>query len=323
VGILASAFSVYLVMKGLKRVWQPDTATIAMIAAGAFLIVYATVRPVVINAAANMPNKRKSVSDLFTIPLICAAALLSFAHGANDVANAVGPLAAIASAINIGTITAKVTLSIWILIIGAVGISIGLLLFGPKVIEIVGEKITKLNRVRAFCIALSAAITVIIASTLGLPVSSTHIAVGVVFGVGFLRELLVNRNTSISRGKPHETTSSVIVNGQIREPESETSSKNIYNKAVMKNQKRKLIRRSHLITIVAAWVITVPAAAILSGLIFLFCKIYSSLFQLFATENRNNKHPPTEIVIKIKSISLFLIEFSSLGICKFLVLKWF
>jgi PiT family inorganic phosphate transporter len=268
VGILASAFSVYLVMKGLKRVWQPDTAIIAMIAAGAFLIVYATVRPVVINAAANMPNKRKSVSDLFTIPLICAAALLSFAHGANDVANAVGPLAAIASAINIGTIAAKVTLPIWILIIGAVGISIGLLLFGPKVIEIVGEKITKLNRVRAFCIALSAAITVIIASTLGLPVSSTHIAIGAVFGVGFLRELLANRNTSISKENPPETTSSAIVNGQIREPESETSSKNIYNKAVMKNRKRKLIRRSHLITIVAAWVITVPAAAILSGLIF-------------------------------------------------------
>ena len=121
---------------------------------------------------------------------------------------------------------------------------------------------------RAFCIALSAAITVIIASTLGLPVSSTHIAVGAVFGVGFLRELLANRNTSISKENPHETTSSAIVNGQNREPESETSSKIIYNKAVMKNQKRKLIRRSHLITIVAAWVITVPAAAILSGLIF-------------------------------------------------------
>src|SRR5690606_37692403 len=77
---------------------------------------------------------------------------------------------------------------LWVLVIGAFGISIGLVLFGPRLIRMVGEQITKLNPMRAFCVALSAAITVIVASWFGLPVSSTHIAVGAVFGVGFFRE---------------------------------------------------------------------------------------------------------------------------------------
>jgi PiT family inorganic phosphate transporter len=264
VAILASAFSVYLVMKGLKRVWKPEPYMIAMIGVGAFAIGYALVRPAVAKASATMPNRRKSVSDLFTIPLICAAALLSFAHGANDVANAVGPLAAIVSAVTAGTVAAKVTLPIWVLIVGAVGISIGLMLFGPKVIEIVGEKITKLNRVRAFCVALSAAITVIIASAFGLPVSSTHIAVGAVCGVGFLREFLVNKNKPMAAAVANGEISS----GQVSWEETPLSTAKNLKKA-KKAQKRKLVRRRHLVTIVAAWVITVPAAAILSGLIFL------------------------------------------------------
>jgi PiT family inorganic phosphate transporter len=251
-------------MKGLKRIWKPDPTMVWIIAGSAFTIAYAIVRPAVTKASANIPNTRKSVSDLFTIPLICAAALLSFAHGANDVANAVGPLAAIASAVTAGTVAAKVTLPIWILVVGAVGISIGLALFGPKVIEIVGEKITKLNRVRAFCIALSAAITVIIASALGLPVSSTHIAIGAVFGVGFLREVLANKKMSLStRASRNHTTNEI----SIKYGASLSATNN--QKAGIAAQKRKLVRRSHLITIVAAWVITVPAAAVLSSIIFL------------------------------------------------------
>ena len=183
VAIMASAFSVYLVMKGLKRVWKPDATMIFLIGLLFFAGAYFFVKQAVSKAAIHLENRRKSVGELFTIPLICAAALLSFAHGSNDVANAVGPLAAIVSVLGGGEVSAKVTLPIWILTIGAIGISVGLLLFGPKIIEIVGEKITKLDRARAFCVALSASITVIIASTLGLPVSSTHIAVGAVFGV--------------------------------------------------------------------------------------------------------------------------------------------
>ena len=264
VAVLASAFSIYLVTKGLKRVWKPETTMIWIIGIVSFSAAFTLVRPAVAKAATSMSNTRKSVSDLFTIPLICAAALLSFAHGANDVANAVGPLAAIASAVTEGTVAANVTLPIWILVVGAIGISIGLALFGPKVIEIVGEKITKLNRVRAFCIALSAAITVIIASTLGLPVSSTHITIGAVFGVGFLREVLVNKKMFFSSSPPSNQASDII-DIEHNTTLDVTNKKKLGRSA----QKRKLVRRSHLITIIAAWIITVPAAAILSGLIFL------------------------------------------------------
>ncbi|MGH1353283.1 MAG: inorganic phosphate transporter, partial [Methyloligellaceae bacterium] len=114
---------------------------------------------------------------LFDLPLVIGAALLSFAHGANDVANAVGPLAAIVSTFGDGAgIAGKVNIPLWVMCIGAFGIAIGLGLFGPKLISVVGEKITRLNSPRAYCVALSAAVTVLVATTLGLPVSSTHIA---------------------------------------------------------------------------------------------------------------------------------------------------
>ena len=124
------------------------------------------------------------------MPLIFSAALLSFAHGANDVANAVGPLAAINEAVTHGTVAAKAAIPLWVMMVGAIGIVLGLALYGPKLIKTVGTEITELDQMRAFCIAMAAAITVIVASQFGLPVSSTHIAVGGVFGVGFLREYL-------------------------------------------------------------------------------------------------------------------------------------
>jgi PiT family inorganic phosphate transporter len=128
--------------------------------------------------------------------------LLSFAHGANDVANAVGPLSAINDAVMNGGISAKSGIPIWVMAIGGVGISVGLALYGPKLIKTVGSEITELDQIRVFAIALAAAITVIIASQLGLPVSSTHIAVGAVFGVGFLREFMkleVNKEEEIKK----------------------------------------------------------------------------------------------------------------------------
>ena len=254
VSIMASAFSMYLIMKGLKRIWKVDLELVLLIGLIAFVISYLIVKPAVAKASTKLENRGRSVSELFTIPLICAAALLSFAHGANDVANAVGPLAAIVGAITEGTVAAKVTLPIWVLTIGALGIAVGLVLYGPKIIEIVGEKITKLNRVRAFCVALSAAITVLIASTLGLPVSSTHIAVGGVFGVGFFREFIANKDLNSLRNKKIDTTA---VEGEFQTVLSDH-----------KITKRKLVRRKQLITILAAWLITVPSAAILSGIIF-------------------------------------------------------
>src|SRR5690606_14845995 len=125
-----------------------------------------------------LSNTKESINTLFTIPLIFAAALLSFAHGANDVANAIGPLAAIADTVMHGNVTDKASIPIWVMMVGALGIAIGLALYGPKLIRTVGHEITELDKMRAFCIAMAAAVTVIIASQLGLPVSSTHIALG-------------------------------------------------------------------------------------------------------------------------------------------------
>ncbi|MDX5356648.1 MAG: inorganic phosphate transporter, partial [Rhodobacterales bacterium] len=143
-----------------------------------------------------------------------------------------------------GQVAGRVSIPLWVMLIGAAGISFGLMLFGPRLIRLVGTEITKLNPVRAFCVALSAAITVIVASWLGLPVSSTHIAVGAIFGVGFYREWHSERRArqlGLLKGKPVA-------------PEERT--------------RRKLVRRSHVLTMVAAWVVTVPATALLAALLF-------------------------------------------------------
>jgi len=146
----------------------------------------------------------EDINILFTIPLVFAAGLLSFAHGANDVANAVGPLAAVNDALTNLTIAKKAAIPFWVMVTGGIGISIGLVLFGPRLIRTVGSEITELDQMRAFSVMMAAAITVVIASQLGLPVSSTHIAVGAVFGVGFLREWLDSKHMAEKQMKLQE-----------------------------------------------------------------------------------------------------------------------
>ena len=253
IGLMAGVFSTYLALKGLKKIIQLDLSTSILIGVVIGVIVYAITAPLIKWQSNGLENRNKSIKKLFAIPLVLSAALLSFAHGANDVANAVGPLAAIVHTVEFGNVAGKVEIPTWVMIIGAIGISFGLLLYGPKLIRIVGDQITKLNPMRAYCVALSAAITVIIASWLGLPVSSTHIAVGGVFGVGFFREW-----DSARRAK----------------------NTNFKNKKISKNipsgerRRRKLVRRSHFLTVISAWVITVPAAATLSGTIFLIISYF-------------------------------------------------
>ncbi|WP_323780972.1 anion permease [Leisingera sp.] len=247
VGIMAGAFAAYLALKGLKRIVKIDLETALLIGAGTGALSYVITAPLIKRQSEGMENRNKSLKTLFGLPLVISAALLSFAHGANDVANAVGPLAAIVHATEFGDFASKVAIPTWVMVIGAFGISFGLFLFGPKLIRMVGSQITKLNPMRAFCVSLSAAITVIVASWLGLPVSSTHIAVGAVFGVGFFREWHMERRLKKSaEGLPPE--------------------KRI---APEERRRRKLVRRSHFMTIIAAWVITVPAAALLSAVIYL------------------------------------------------------
>ncbi|MDU8944453.1 inorganic phosphate transporter [Ovoidimarina sediminis] len=247
VGVMAGAFAAYLAMKGLKNLIKIDLGTALLIGAGFGGLTWIVMIPVIRRQSEGLENRNKSLKILFGIPLIVSAALLSFAHGANDVANAVGPLAAIVQASQSGEFVEAFAIPFWVMLIGAFGISFGLFIFGPRLIRVVGSEITKLNPMRAYCVALSAAITVIFASWLGLPVSSTHIAVGAVFGVGFFREWYAEKRLAEARRTVPEPT--VIAREERR--------------------RRKLVRRSHVMTIAAAWVITVPAAALLSALIFM------------------------------------------------------
>ncbi|SIO53428.1 inorganic phosphate transporter, PiT family [Rhodovulum sp. ES.010] len=246
IGLMAATFAAYLALKGLKRVAEIDLPTALTIGLGVGVACYLAATPMIRRQSRGLENRNKSLKTLFAVPLVISAALLSFAHGANDVANAVGPLAAIVHAQQFGAFAGEVAIPVWVMIIGAFGISFGLMLFGPRLIRIVGSQITKLNPMRAYCVALAAAITVIVASWLGLPVSSTHIAVGAVFGVGFFREWHAERRArQINRSRPPAR-----------------------RLAAEERRRRKLVRRSHFMTIVAAWVVTVPAAALLSAGLF-------------------------------------------------------
>ncbi len=297
IAIMTWAFSTYLILKGIKKIIKLDFLTAAGIALIIAVVAYILVKPLIAKAADKLENSRVSVNTLFTVPLIFAAALLSFAHGANDVANAIGPLAAINDAVMNSEIHSKVEIPFWILAVGALGIAVGLALYGPKLIRTVGSEITELDQMRAYSIAMAAAITVIIASQLGLPVSSTHIAVGGVFGVGFLREYLDSNETRFLQGlrkkfKKHKKELDSMTK-ELDELEAlEKKSKSNYvrivelykvieeKQEVVKQEKKdvkeaksvKYVKRDAVKKIVAAWVITVPAAAILSAAIFFMIK---------------------------------------------------
>ena len=130
------------------------------------------------------------VEKVFAVLMVFTACAMAFAHGSNDVANAVGPLAAIANVIQSGgQVAAKSTMPWWILLLGGVGIVSGLAMLGYKVIETVGRNITELTPSRGFAAELAAATTVVIASGTGLPISTTHTLVGAVLGVGLARGL--------------------------------------------------------------------------------------------------------------------------------------
>ena len=308
VAIMSWAFVTYLTLKGLKKIWPsivdvlvflPDAkkpsfliaAIFGLIVAG---VVYIILKKTVGNRATNLHNTRDSINLLFTVPLIFAAALLSFAHGANDVANAIGPLAAISDAVMTGGISAKADIPLWVMAVGALGIALGLALYGPKLIRTVGSEITELDQMRAFSVAMAASITVIIASQLGLPVSSTHIAIGGIFGVGFLREYLAatGQVEIIEKEQVNIEEEKKVLkayNGELKTLEDKADKTkaeyerivDLYKaidheegkiKATKKHiksvEKIKYVKRDALKKIIAAWVITVPAAAILSAAIF-------------------------------------------------------
>ena len=298
IAIMSIAFATYLMLKGIKKIVKIDFPTALAIGSAIGVAIYFTVKPMIAKAADKLENTKISVNSLFTIPLIFAAALLSFAHGANDVANAIGPLAAINDAImSGGEFGGKVGIPLWVMGVGAIGIALGLALYGPKLIKTVGSEITELDQMRAFSIAMAAAITVIIASQLGLPVSSTHIAVGGVFGVGFLREYLDNSETKFieitrEKFKTNKKELEKLEDEFNKLDKKEDKSKKEYQRIIeliklieekqdiVKDEKKefkdakkiKYVKRDAVKKIVAAWVITVPAAATLSACVFFMIK---------------------------------------------------
>ena len=144
-----------------------------------------------------------NVERIFGVLMVFTACGMAFAHGSNDVANAVGPVAAIVSIVKTGVVAQKSALATWILLLGAVGIVLGLATYGWRVIRTVGKNITELTPSRGFAAELAAASTVVIASGTGLPISTTHTLVGAVLGVGIARgigalNLRVVRNIMLS-----------------------------------------------------------------------------------------------------------------------------
>jgi phosphate/sulfate permease len=132
-------------------------------------------------------SEYRSVEKMFVYLQILTACFVAFAHGANDVANAIGPVAAVLDVIKNGIISDVAIIPPWLLAFGGLGIVVGLATWGWRVIETIGKKITELTPTRGFCAEFGAATTILIASKLGLPISTTHCLVGAVLGVGLAR----------------------------------------------------------------------------------------------------------------------------------------
>ena len=197
------------ITKGLKHVGIKLSTQDGLLLCVAIAVTVGVIGKIAINMVKIDPDADKemhftNVEKIFGILMIFTACCMAFAHGSNDVANAIGPLAAVVGVIQSGgQVLDKVSLSWWILPLGAVGIVIGLMTFGARVIETIGSNITHLTPSRGFAAEIAAASTVVIASGLGLPISTTQTLVGAVLGVGMARgiaalNLSVIRNIFVS-----------------------------------------------------------------------------------------------------------------------------
>jgi PiT family inorganic phosphate transporter len=185
--------SLVTLFKGLKHLDLHLTTTQSFVAATVFGLVVAGIGKLMINRVridreADKDFHFASVERVFTPMMIFTACAMAFAHGSNDVANGIGPMAAVVSIVQSGgQVAQKAGLPLWILLLGGVGIVAGLATLGYRVMQTIGVRITELTPTRGYCATLAAASTVVLASKTGLPVSTTHIAVGAVMGVGLAR----------------------------------------------------------------------------------------------------------------------------------------
>ncbi len=192
--IFLAAFAVTLVtiLKGLKHIGLDLNIRDSYLVAFAISILISLVGAVFIRRI--RPDKKAekaqhfhTVERIFGVLMIITACAMAFAHGSNDVANAIGPLAAVISVAQTGIISATSSVPIWVLVLGGAGIVVGLATYGRHVIATVGNKITQLTPSRGFAAGVAAATTIVIASGTGMPVSTTHTLVGAVLGVGLAR----------------------------------------------------------------------------------------------------------------------------------------
>lgn len=297
ISLMVWAYTTYMLLKGVSQLVKVGFFVALLIGLAVSVVVWWLIRKPIARMAVRQDNSKDGVNRLFTWPLICSAALLSFAHGANDVANAIGPLAAIYEAVKEGAIATKAGTPLWVMVLGALGLSVGLALYGARLIRTVGKEITELDNMRAYSIAMAATLTVIVASQLGMPISTTHVTIGAVFGVGFLRELLkvnyAKMEAVVFAG--HQGADRAEVEAYLQRFEAaevqekkrmlaemkrrtkqrqatETAEGALLakneQKAMKKAIKKEIVKRSAVMRIVAAWIVTVPATAVLAAVLF-------------------------------------------------------
>jgi PiT family inorganic phosphate transporter len=192
--IFVAAFTVTLVtiLKGLKHVGLELSIRDSYLFACVVAILVALIGTIFIHRIKPDPKAEKSqhfytVERIFGVLMVITACAMAFAHGSNDVANAIGPLAAVITVAQTGVISGQSSVPIWVLVLGGAGIVVGLATFGRHVIATVGHRITQLTPSRGFAAGVAAATTIVIASGTGMPISTTHTLVGAILGVGLAR----------------------------------------------------------------------------------------------------------------------------------------
>ena len=191
--LVGFTISLVTLFKGLSHLNIDLSVNMSFVVAGLFglglaFVGWLMIRRVVVDPGADRDFHYASVEKVFIPMMLFTACAMAFAHGSNDVANGIGPMAAVVSIVQSGgEVAQKASLPLWILVLGGTGIVVGLATMGYRVMQTIGTNITELTPSRGYCATLAAAATVVLASRTGLPVSTTHIAVGAVIGVGLAR----------------------------------------------------------------------------------------------------------------------------------------